>query len=59
MEYPLASRAPTLADLPHVGAKLDAGAGSTCLSTWNATFVFEQGVSPPRLVAVVYDQWEW
>jgi hypothetical protein len=59
LEYPLASRYPELARLPHVGTRLEpAGAGS-CLQSWNLTFVFDAGSRPPVLVAVVRDQWEW
>ena len=59
-EYPLASRFRELATLPHVGVILDLGDRTSCLQTWNATFVFDDsGAQPPRLVAAVYDQWEW
>ncbi|MDQ3949030.1 MAG: hypothetical protein M3282_01660, partial [Gemmatimonadota bacterium] len=58
-EYPLSSRFPELARLPHVGTKLDPGEGSSCLQTRNVTFVFDPDAKPPTLVAVVYDQWEW
>jgi hypothetical protein len=59
-EYPLASRFRELATLPHVGVALDPDDRTSCLQTWNATFVFDDsGAQPPRLVAAVYDQWEW
>jgi len=59
LEYPLASRFPQLASLPHVGTKLESENATSCLSTWNVTFVFDSTRGPPRLVAAVYDQWEW
>jgi hypothetical protein len=57
-EYSLVSRFPHLAEQPHVGVKLEPPGAGSCLQTWNATFVFDDH-TPPRLVAVVYDQWEW
>ena len=60
LEYPLASRFRELAMLPHVGVKLEPDGTTSCLQTWNATFIFnDSGAQPPRLVAAVYDQWEW
>jgi len=59
LEYPLASRFPDLARLPHVGVKLEPNSPKSCLESWNATFVFDTSEKPPRLVAAVYDQWEW
>jgi hypothetical protein len=62
---PLADRFPELATLPHVGAVLQPRAFDSCLQAWNLTFVFAADASPaehtraPRLVGVVYDQWEW
>ena len=50
---------PDLASLPHVGVRLSAEADASCMQTWNATFVFDQDAARPRLIAVVYDQWEW
>jgi len=58
-EYLLASRVPALADRPHVGVMLTPGADASCLRAWNATFVFDTAGGSPRLVAAVYDQWEW
>ncbi len=58
-EYPLSSRFPELARLPHVGTKLEPGDASSCLQTWNLTLVFDPNQRPPTLVAAVYDQWEW
>lgn len=59
LEYPLASRFPDLAKLPHVGVKLEPDSAGSCLQSWNATFVFDANAQPARLVAAVYDQWEW
>lgn len=58
-EQPLATRAPELAAHPHVGVRLQPPAANSCLETWNATFVFDTAAGAPRLVAVLYDQWEW
>jgi hypothetical protein len=58
-EYPLSSRFPELARLPHVGVKMEPGRTGSCLQTWNVTFVFDPAARPARLVAAVYDQWEW
>ena len=57
MERSLGSRMPTLAHLPHVGVKLEPPRASSCLQSWNVTFVFDAPAS--HLVAAVYDQWEW
>lgn len=57
-EQPLATRAPELARLPHVGAKLEPPDASSCLQVWNVTFVFDSTPSL-RLVAALYDQFEW
>lgn len=59
LEYPLETRVPQLADMPHVGTRLAPEEGGGCLQTWNLTLVFDPAESPPRLVAAVYDQWEW
>jgi catechol 2,3-dioxygenase-like lactoylglutathione lyase family enzyme len=58
-EYPLASRYPELARLPHAGVKLEPEAPESCLQAWNVTFVYDPATRPLRLVAAVYDQWEW
>jgi hypothetical protein len=58
-EYPLSSRFPNLAQLPHVGTKLEPTDASSCLQTRNLTLVFDPNERPPTLVAAVYDQWEW
>jgi hypothetical protein len=56
----LAAKLPQLGDQPHVGVRLaDAEEPTSCLRTWNVTFVFSDDAAAPRLVAVVYDQWEW
>jgi hypothetical protein len=59
LEYPLESLFSHLARLPHAGVKLEPETTGSCLQTWNATFVFDTAAQPPRLVAAVYDQWEW
>jgi hypothetical protein len=58
MEYDLASRSADLARLPHVGARLQSGEATSCLGSWNLTLVFDS-MERPRLVAALYDQWEW
>ena len=58
-EQPLSSTFPDLARLPHVGTKLEPPDASSCLQTWNVTFVFDPTAKPPTLVAAVYDQFEW
>jgi hypothetical protein len=58
-EVPLATRAPALARRPHVGVRLEPAEPKSCLETWNATFVFDTNAARPRLVAALYDQWEW
>ena len=58
-EYPLASRFAELAELPHVGTKLEPAEGSSCLQTWNLTLIFDPNARQPTLVGAVYDQWEW
>jgi hypothetical protein len=57
-EQSLASKFPRLGKLPHVGTMLAPANMSSCLQTWNMTFVFDSG-DRARLVAAVYDQWEW
>src|SRR5690606_15071826 len=57
--YPLDSRSPVLARLPHVGASLQREPAGSCLQTWNMTFIFGASPGHPVLVAVLYDQWEW
>jgi hypothetical protein len=59
MEYDLATRAPDLASMPHVGTKLEPPNADSCIQTWNVTFVFDTTAGVPRLVAAVYDQFEW
>ena len=58
-EYPLATRYPALARLPHVGVKLSGNSAGSCLQSWNVTMVFSDTKKSPVLVAAVYDQWEW
>ena len=55
----LATRFPKLATMPHVGVRLEPPRVRSCMETWNATFVFDTTGGSPRLVAAVYDQWEW
>jgi len=57
-EQSLATKFPRLAELPHVGTVLEPANRTSCLQTWNMTFVFDTS-SRPRMVAAVYDQWEW
>jgi hypothetical protein len=58
-EQDLATRAPDLASRPHVGVRLQPEGAQSCLQSWNATFVFDTAGGSPRLIAVLYDQWEW
>lgn len=58
-EVALASLYPELARYPHVGVLLEPPARESCLQTWNMTLVFDGSGEEPRLIAVVYDQWEW
>jgi hypothetical protein len=57
-EQSLATKSPRLAELPHVGTVLEPANRTSCLQTWNTTFVFDTS-DRPRVVAAVYDQWEW
>lgn len=58
-EYALADEFPELARHPHVGTRLEPADMTSCLQSWNLTLVFQAETLPPRLTAVVYDQWEW
>ena len=58
-EIPLASRVPALATRPHVGVRFEPREPTSCLETWNVTFIFDTTAARPRLVAALYDQWEW
>lgn len=58
MDYALAERVPALAGAPHVGTKLEPPGADSCLQSWNVTLVFDTAGSG-RLIAAVYDQWEW
>ena len=58
LDYPLSATLPDLARLPHVGTSLAYGTQS-CLQTWNLSLVFDSHEQPPKLVAAVYDQFEW
>jgi hypothetical protein len=56
-ETPLASRGPHLPRwLP---VRREPAAPKSCLESWNVTFVFDTSAARPRLVAALYDQWEW
>jgi hypothetical protein len=55
----LASRDTALSRMPHVGARLTSAPEADCLRSWNASFVFDADSATPRLLAVLYDQWEW
>ena len=57
-EHKLAESFPELAKRPHVGVKLESDVGDSCLQSWNVTFVFDDSIKP-RLIAAVYDQFEW
>ena len=57
-EQPLERKFPRLARFPHVGTMLEPERARSCLQTWNMTFVFDTSEGP-RLIAAVYDQWEW
>ena len=57
-ERKLAASFPQLAKRPHVGLKLEPDVGDSCLQSWNVTFVFDDSLRP-RLIAAVYDQFEW
>lgn len=59
LEYALSSRYPELAQLPHVGTKLEPANPTSCLQTRNLTLVFDPHERPPTLIGAVYDQWEW
>ncbi|MFN2637721.1 MAG: hypothetical protein ABR585_11895 [Gemmatimonadaceae bacterium] len=57
-EQMLGPKFPRLGRYPHVGTMLEPQNTQSCLRKWNVTFVFDRS-TPPRLVAAVYDQWEW
>lgn len=58
-DYALEDDFPDLAQLPHVGTRLEPENMTSCRQTWNLTLVFQADTRPPKLAAVVYDQWEW
>ena len=58
-EADLSATMPQLAALPHVGVRIDPPGTAGCIQVWNSTFVFAAGAGAPRLVGVVYDQFEW
>ncbi|MEP6858704.1 MAG: hypothetical protein ABI994_09975, partial [Gemmatimonadales bacterium] len=47
-EYSLESRFPELATVSHVGVKLEPDKLTSCLETWNATFIFDWSTGHPR-----------
>jgi hypothetical protein len=55
----LKTRFPKLASMPHAGVRLEPPRTRSCMETWNATFVFDTTGGKTRLVAAIYDQWEW
>ena len=55
----LKTRFPQLANHPHVGVRLDPANAKSCLQSWNATFVYDTTGGRTRLIAAIYDQWEW
>jgi len=59
METSLGTRVPQLDTLPHVGARRAPPGADSCLQMWNLTLAFAPGVTPPRLVAADYPQFEW
>ena len=58
-EADLSATLPQLAALPHVGVRVDAPGTDSCIQVWNSTFVFAVDAGAPRLIGVVYDQFEW
>jgi hypothetical protein len=58
-EVDLGAMIPQLAAQPHVGVRVDPPGADSCLQIWFSTFVFDTSTARPRLVAVVYDQFEW
>jgi hypothetical protein len=57
-ERKLSESFPELARKPHVGVLLEPEFRESCAQAWNVTFVFDDAARP-RLVAAVYDQFEW
>ena len=55
----LKTRFPQLAQHPHVGIKLEPANAKSCLESWSATFVYDTTAGRTRLIAAIYDQWEW
>jgi hypothetical protein len=58
-ETSLAPLFPALSKSPHVGVRRAPPGSASCLQTWNVTFVFDTAAVTPRIVAAIYDQWEW
>ena len=59
MEAPLSTRSEALARMPHVGTSFRPAEGGSCLQAWTLTLVFDTAAGAPRVVAALYDQWEW
>lgn len=59
IEAPLATHSEALARMPHVGTSLRPAEGGSCLQSWTLTLVFDTAGGSPRVVAALYDQWEW
>jgi hypothetical protein len=59
IEAPLATQSEALARMPHVGTSLRPAEGGSCLQSWTLTLVFDTTGGSPRVVAALYDQWEW
>lgn len=59
IEAPLATQSEALARMPHVGTSLRPAEGGSCLQSWTLTLVFDTVGGSPRVVAALYDQWEW
>ena len=57
-ERKLGESFPQFARRPHVGVMLEPEFRENCLQTWNVTFVFDDAAKP-RLIAAIYDQFEW
>lgn len=59
MDSDLARAVPEYAGAPHVGVMLRPPDAISCLQAWILTLVFERTDDGPRVIAAVYDQWEW
>lgn len=59
MPSDMRTRFPQLASSPHVGVKLEPPNAKSCLEAWSLTFVYDTTGGRTRLIAAIYDQWEW